>query len=259
MPFTLSHPAAVLPFSRALARWRVLSAAVIGSMIPDSHYILPWHTPHGETHSAISLVTYSLPLGLLVYWIFQYLVKLPMIELLPDGAYARWRPYESRASMRSLRQWLLAACGVLAGAFSHLVWDAFTHEGARGVRMLPARDEPAVDIGHHHLMFARLVQDLSSLLGLAAVLVMICYGLRRGREQPIANRRLSHPERRIWTLGCVSITLALFASFLVLGRWLDTYPYGLTSMLYVSAIASLRALATAVILVAAAMQVRLRN
>jgi hypothetical protein len=259
MPFTLSHAAAVLPFSRPLARLRVLSAALIGSMIPDAHYFLPWHTPRAETHSAASLITFSLPFGLFAYWLFQYLVKVPMIELLPEGAYARWRPFESPASIRSLRHWLVAACGILAGAFTHLVWDAFTHEGARGVRMLPTRDEPALDIGRHHLMFARILQDLSSLLGLFVVLSMLVYGLRRGHDEPIAHRRIPVAERRLWTSSCVLATLVLFAAFLAVGRWLDPNPYGITSMLFDSATASLRALATAIILCAAAMQVRLRT
>ena len=71
MPYTLSHVAAVLPFSRLLARLQILSAMVIGSMAPDFGYLLPIHPPRVATHSAVSLVTFSLPLGLLSYWIFQ--------------------------------------------------------------------------------------------------------------------------------------------------------------------------------------------
>ena len=258
MPFTLSHAAIVLPFSRPLARWRLLSAALIGSMIPDSHYFLPWHPQHLVTHSAMSLVTYSLPAGLFVYWLFQYLIKVPMIEMMPDGAYARWIANESPASIRMIRQWLLAACGILAGAFTHLVWDAFTHEGARGVRMLPMLEEPAFDFGRHHLVFTRVLQDLSSLLGLAAVILMIWYGLRRGHEQPVLNRKLSTADRRIWTCAFALVTLLLFGAFLAIGRWSDPFPFGIGSMLNDSAIASLRALATAIILFAVVLQVRLR-
>jgi len=259
MPFTLSHAAAVLPFARPLARWRLLSAVLIGSMIPDSHYFLPWRTQHVQTHSAASLITYSLPVGLLVYWLFQYLIKVPMIEMLPDGAHARWVPYESPAPIARLRQWLLAGCGILAGAFTHLLWDAFTHEGSRGVRMLPVLDEPIFDFGRHHMLFVRVLQDLSSLLGLMAVIAMICYGLRGGGASPNLNRRLAIAERHAWTWSFLLATLVLFAAFLAIGRWLDTFPFGITSIVYDSAIASLRALATAVIIFAIALQVRLRT
>jgi hypothetical protein len=259
MPFTLSHAAVVLPFSRPLARWRLLSAALIGSMIPDSRYFLPWRTQHFETHSASSLATYSLPAGLLVYWLFQYLVKVPMIEMLPDGAYARWLPFEAPASIRKLRQWLLAAGGIFVGAFTHLVWDTFTHEGSRGVRMLPVLDEPIFGVGRHHLLFSRVLQDLSSLLGVMVVIIMIAYGLRRGSTPPILKRRLSTSERRVWTWSLLLVTLLLFAGFVIIGRWLDAYPFGITSIMNDTAIASLRALATAVIIFALALQLRLRT
>jgi len=257
MPFTLSHAAAVLPFSRPLARWQVLSAAVIGSMVPDFRVFMPWHLQRFETHSAVSLFTFSLPLGLSVYWLFQYLIKVPMIEVLPDGAYARWHAHQSPAPIRSTSQWLLAGCGVLGGAFTHLVWDAFTHEGARGVRMLPMLDEPIFDVGHHHLGFARAMQDLSSLVGLLAVMAMLCYGLRSGKDQPIANRIMSAKERRTWTGAIALGSAAMWVAYLVPARLLDPY-HGVGWAIYDSAIASLRALATAAIVFAVAIQLRLR-
>jgi hypothetical protein len=257
MPFTLSHAAAVLPFSRPLARWGVLSAAVIGSMVPDSRVFTPWHLQRFETHSAMSLFTFSLPLGLAIYWLFQYLIKVPMLEVLPDGAYARWHSHEPPAPIASPIRWLAAACGIFVGALTHLVWDAFTHEGARGVRMLPMQDEAIFDIGHHHLMFARAMQDLSSLLGLLAVIAMLAYGLRRGKQAPIGDRILPAAERRRWIWGILLASLALWAAFSVPAYLMDSN-HGVGWLVYDSAIASLRALATAVILFAVAIQLRLR-
>ena len=89
---------------------------------------------------------------------------------------------------------------MLAGAVTHLVWDAFTHEGARGVRMLPALDESMVQLGRHHLMGARLMQDASSFLGLIVVLAIVLYGLRGGASRGCAvQRRLRAGERCAWT------------------------------------------------------------
>src|SRR5580698_10436082 len=111
MPFTISHAAVVLPFSRLLARWRLLSAAVIGAMVPDFGLFFPWRVHRFETHSTLGLLTFCLPVGLASYWIFQGLIKTPVLELLPDGAYARWRRFASPADLASLRQWIFAACG----------------------------------------------------------------------------------------------------------------------------------------------------
>jgi len=41
MPFTLCHPALVMPLHRCARRWTSLSALVIGSMAPDFVYFLP--------------------------------------------------------------------------------------------------------------------------------------------------------------------------------------------------------------------------
>ena len=199
MPFTLSHPAAVLPFARALARRRLLSDVVIGSMVPDFGWFLPWHPARFETHSADALLTFCLPVGLFAYWLFQLLIKEPLIEVLPPGAYARWFEWRSRAAVSSLRQWLLAACGVLFGAMTHLVWDAFTHEGGRGVRLIPALEEPMVELGGRRLAGAHLLQDANSVLGLLVVIAILAYGLRPGPPEEAARpRRMQSPERRVW-------------------------------------------------------------
>jgi hypothetical protein len=213
MPFTISHAAVVLPFSRLLARWRLLSAVVIGAMVPDFGLFFPWRMHRFETHSTIGLVTFCLPVGLASYWVFQYLFKTPLLAVLPDGAYARWRPYASAADFASARQWLLAACGVLAGAVTHLVWDGFTHEGARGVRMIPWLEDPVVEIGNHHLAGIRLLQDGSSLIGLVVVLGFVWFGLRRGAAaQPVPGRPLQPAERRVWLLVFLAAAVTLSAA-----------------------------------------------
>ena len=122
MPFTISHAAVVLPFSRLLARWRLLSAVVIGAMVPDFGLFFPWRIHRFETHSAEALFTFCLPVGIATYWAFQYLIKAPLLEVLPEGAYARWRAFSSPAVFTSIRQWILVAFGVLAGALTTSAW-----------------------------------------------------------------------------------------------------------------------------------------
>ncbi len=218
MPFTISHAAVVLPFSRLLARWRLLSAVVIGAMVPDFGLFVPWRVHRFETHSGVALFTFCLPVGLMTYWAFQYLIKTPMLEVLPDGAYARWRPFSSPALIASVRQWILAGCGILAGAMTHLVWDAFTHENARGVRMIPWLEEPLLDLGVHRMSGVRLMQDGrgvrlmqdgSSLVGLLIVIALVGYGLRRGRDQPASARLLAPSERRAWIAAYAVASSAL--------------------------------------------------
>jgi Domain of unknown function (DUF4184) len=256
MPYTLSHVAAVVPFARPLARWRVLSAAVIGSMVPDFHYLLPFVAPRFETHSATGLLSFCLPVGMLAYWLFQYLMKGPLLSVLPTQAYRRWLPYSAPAALGSLRQWLLAAAGVLVGAVVHLAWDGFTHEDARGVRMVPELADPLVVHGH---LFtgARLLQDLSSLLGLALMIAATVYALRSsGPPTAAPARALAAPERRTWVGGYVLATVLFSAAFF----WLD-HPHwgGPRIQLGAAAIALLRGLTAAGIGVSVLLQGYLRS
>jgi hypothetical protein len=259
MPFTISHAAAVLPFSRYLRPRRLLSAVVIGSMVPDFGLLLPVHLQRADTHGALALVTFSLPVGLAMYWIFQRLIKTAVLEVLPNGAYLRSRPVASPADIRSSRQWLIAACGIVAGALTHLLWDAFTHEGSRGMRMIPALDELMLTIAGHHLVGWRLMQDLSSLVGLAIVIWCIARALRSGDAQPTAPRLLRSPERAAWICIYVFTALAVPAAALLLRH--DAAPpgrVGLGTAAGDAAIAALRGLGVSLLGVSLALDLRMR-
>jgi hypothetical protein len=264
MPFTISHAAVVLPFSRLLARWRLLSAAVIGAMVPDFGLFFPWRVYRFETHSVTALLTFCLPVGMATYWVFQYLVKTPMLEVLPDGAYARWRPFSSRADIHNGRQWILAAFGVLAGAVTHLVWDAFTHENARGIRMIPWLEDPVVGIGRHRVAGVQLMQDGSSLLGLVIVIGLVCYGLRRSRETPVPSRPLRPAERRVWVAiymaGAVGLGAACWLWARSMGHSIRPVVIAVPGINGITAIAvaCLRGLALALLCTSMALDWRLR-
>ena len=86
MPFTPTHMLAGLPVA---AVWRgpgIGSALIIGTMIPDWPLYIPLGPAYEVTHSFQGVFTASLPLGLAVVLLFQYILKRPLYELLPLGA-----------------------------------------------------------------------------------------------------------------------------------------------------------------------------
>jgi len=231
----------------------LLSAVVVGAMVPDFALFFPWRMHRVETHSAAALFTFCLPVGMAAYWVFQYLIKAPVLGVLTEGAYARWRPYSSPADFASIRQWVLVAFGVLAGAVTHLVWDAFTHENARGVRLIPWLEEP-IDIGAHHMAGVRLLQDGSSLIGLAVVLGLIVYGLRPGGDQPVRSRPLRAAERRLWVVTYMVAAVGLSAVW-----WLsEPVTHSLAVAANRFAVAALRGLAMALLCTSLGLYWRLR-
>jgi hypothetical protein len=226
-------------------------------MVPDFRIFFPG-MPRVETHSFAALITFCLPVGLITYWVFQLLIKTPVLQVLPEGPYARWRPFAAEANMRSWRQWLLAAGGVLGGALTHLIWDGFTHDGGRGVRMFPVLDD-TIDIGSRHLPAMYVLQDLGSLIGLAAVLAMVCYGLRRGPQAAVPNRRVPSRERRVWMLIYVVVALGFAAAFYIWTRLGQPPTHSIAARASGMAIASLRGLAAALVTVSLTLDLRLRE
>jgi hypothetical protein len=170
MPFTISHIAAILPANRPLRRWGLLSAAMIGTMVPDFGFLFPGHLLRSQTHSTLALLKFCLPVGLMAWVLFQLLVKPAWGAVLPDGWRIRLMAEHPSARLKDWRMWLFAAGAVLAGAITHLVWDGFTHEDGRGVRMLPFLEDSGPDIGGHALPLYRWLQHSSSVLGLIVVL-----------------------------------------------------------------------------------------
>jgi hypothetical protein len=261
MPFTISHTVAVLPFLRPFRRWRVASALVIGSMVPDFGFLLPWQMPRFETHSALALLTFSLPVGLVTYWLFQLVVKSALREVLPDGAYQRSQESAPIANVRSLRQWAIAALGILAGAVTHLVLDGFTHERARGVQMLPVINDWIIDVGGHHLPGTRFLQDFSSVFGLIVVVFLLLRALRKpdaAAAHETRWRRLGWRERSFWRGAYALTAIAVAVADFLTATQAEPVALGLSHTLAPAAIATLRGLAASLLLVSIFLTVSLR-
>jgi hypothetical protein len=198
MPFTVSHTAAALPFLRWLRPERVLAAAVIGSMVPDFGLFLPFSVPRGATHGRLALLTFCLPLGLLMWLLYEVLIRPALLEVAPDRWWSRWRE-RGAVALGAWRTWLLAAAAVLGGAVTHLAWDAFTHEDARGVAMFPLLEHLSWRVNGHPMYLFRILQHLSSVLGLAAVLWVAWRWHQRLPSVPAqVTRGLRPAERWSW-------------------------------------------------------------
>jgi hypothetical protein len=213
VPYTLSHIAAVLPGYRALSRAQIFSAAVIGSMVPDFGFLLLSGSPaRWQTHSFVGLFTFCLPVGLISYGLLQWLIKPAVQEILPDRAYVRLRTAHPVRDLHDLRAWIYAAGAILLGAITHLIWDAFTHENARGVQMFPVLDRYGPELDGHPEQYYHWLQYGSSIVGLLLVLIALALWWRhtpRPAERP--RRALGPGARGFWGGLYVLIPLALAA------------------------------------------------
>ncbi|HST85910.1 MAG TPA: DUF4184 family protein [Kineosporiaceae bacterium] len=138
MPFTGSHPAAVLPLFRL---GLLPSALVIGSMAPDLPYYLPIPVHSHPTHSATGIVGIDLLMGLLSFAVWHLLVEPLAVAVAPTGLRRRLPEAQASRSWRwqpgDLRRGLVLVVSLVVGATTHVLWDEFTHLGRFGYRHLP--------------------------------------------------------------------------------------------------------------------------
>jgi hypothetical protein len=258
MPFTVSHIAAVLPGYRPLTRAHVFTAAVIGSMVPDFGLLLPGDMSRLQTHSLMALVTFCLPVGMATYWLTLLLIRPAALEVVPDGAYARLRAAPPPPSIRQFSAWLYAAAALLLGACTHLAWDAFTHENARGVRMLPLLTDYGPQISGHQLQLYKWLQYGSSVFGLAVVAAALLLWLRHAPaplEPPV--RRIALPERLAW-LGAYVLPSVLAMAWLASRPWAPNMtPFNNSIALGAVAMLGMRVAAESLLLVSVLIRARL--
>ena len=90
------------------------------------------------------------------------LLERPTIAFLPDA----WRTRITPSDPLTARGMLLAAVAVVLGAFTHLIWDAFTHSSTPVVEALPGfRERLFEDVGLSIPVYY-VLQILSSAFGL---------------------------------------------------------------------------------------------
>lgn len=227
MPFTVSHVAAVLPARRWLRRGGLFSAAVIGSMVPDFGLLLPYPFEREATHSAHALLSFCLPVGLMSWLLYESLIRPAWAEVLPGGW--RLRPHGADATVRfaDWRAWAGVCAAILFGAVTHLGWDAFTHEGARGVQMLPFLDDVyGPDLVGHPLRLYRWLQHGSTVVGLLVVMIAAWRWAHDGRTVPppaVGGSRqegvvLEPSERHRWLLAYAAVPALLLAASMMMGH-----------------------------------------
>jgi hypothetical protein len=257
VPYTVSHIAAVMPGYKWLARAQVFSAAVIGSMVPDFGFLLPRYPARWETHSLTGLFTFCLPLGLIAYCLTQLLIKPAMVEALPDRVYLRLQRSHPPAALTSLRTWVLVSAAVLLGAFTHLIWDGFTHEGGRGVRALSFLSEFGPELDGHRLHLFRLLQFVSSIVGLAIVMIaMVVWVGRAPAPQAPCERRLAAPERMGWLILYL-LPPTIMVSGALWRAWVTGIsPFGNGYTLGGVAVASIRGAIISLVLVSLLLRIR---
>lgn len=125
VPFTLSHPAAAIPFLRTRL---VPSALVIGCMAPDFEYFRHFAPEGSFGHTLRGVFLSDLPAAFIVLWLFHVYAKEPLYAWLPESVQRRIRLGAAALPVRNVAQFALVLLSILVGIATHILWDSFTHQ-----------------------------------------------------------------------------------------------------------------------------------
>jgi len=200
MPFTFSHPAIVLPLTKARLK---LSATglIVGSMIPDFEYFIRMIDITRYSHTLKGIFWFDVPFGLLVCFIYHLVVRNSLFDNLPSFLKDRFSVYKKFDwSKYFLKNWAIVLVSLIIGALSHIVWDGVTHNTMFYVTQ--ADLSTIMKIGTINLAGYKFLQLVSTIAGGLAVIISI-----------FALRRIHQPKTKInywYWINVAFITVFVF-------------------------------------------------
>lgn len=171
MPFTIAHPAIILPLTKS-GRLS-LTALVAGSMAPDFEFFFQMREVENIGHHWYGILLFDLPVAILLCYVFHNLLRNLFITHLPAAFQRRFAPatgfnWNGYASANKFKVIL----SVIVGIASHILWDGFTHIDGMFAAMIPALHNNTglsfFDVPVYHFL-----QLLCSVIGLAVMSVAV--------------------------------------------------------------------------------------
>lgn len=142
-------------------------------MSPDFHYFVSLAPTGTASHSVAGAFYLDLPVALAVLCLFHWVLKLPLISLFPEWHQQRLMRFAVPFRLGPAKRFLLITLSLLAGIFSHLLWDSFTHGRGWMVHHVAfLRSMPFQHVGIYRPVYNWL-QHISTIIGL--VLLVTSY------------------------------------------------------------------------------------
>jgi uncharacterized protein DUF4184 len=210
MPFTFAHPAAVLPLRRFKSLH--LAALMVGSVTPDLPYYIPGKLSRvmADSHAPMSAIWLDIPLGL-VALLIGFLLRRPLTVLMSPRGRALCLHSMDRFKEHP-RYWLWAPLAIYIGTWTHLLWDAVTHDSGWVVRRVAALSAP-ITIGGYTGTLCHVLQYVSSVAGL--LILAIWYLRLRTLTSPESPGTVVLPAP-----ARVAILLLVFTIAIVVGGFI---------------------------------------
>lgn len=196
MPFTLAHPAVIIPLTRRLPQ----SALIAGTLAPDILHFIFLRPVHSEfTHSLLGMLI-TVPVAIVLVGLWHTTIEISLISLSPK----KFLPVRPLINTR-----FVAAAAI--GVATHLIWDAFTHGHGYAVERVPLL---RLDLWPNMPMFF-VLQVTCSVVGVA---IVVRHGVRAFRRAapatwvPSRYRSPRHPVLAATAILACTAAMAAYAA-----------------------------------------------
>ena len=204
MPFTLAHAATALPFRRTRL---VSSALVVGTFAPDFEYFIRLSPGGGFGHSIVGAVVLTLPISLVVLWLFHSVVKVPAVSLLPNSMQRRLVPYLGKFRFFPFKRFALIVLSLLLGIATHILWDSVTHSHTWLFQHWPYLSQPMYLPFAGPLAHYKVFQYISTVFGTLLVLAWMARWFQTAPPSSESPCRRLSSARKLVTV-CLGILIA---------------------------------------------------
>lgn len=172
MPFTIAHPAIVIPLRNTSLNLS-LTGLVIGSMTPDLEFFFQMREVENIGHHWHGILLFDVPVAILFSFLFHNVLRNNLLDNLPDAIRKRficlrsfnWNVYVLQHKWKVLLSFLI-------GIMSHILLDSFTHEGGFMVGSIPILSS-TLSLPGGTLPFYMLLQIVFSMLGMVLLTFQI--------------------------------------------------------------------------------------
>jgi hypothetical protein len=209
MPITICHPVAAVPLRRL---GLVLSALILGSMMPDFEFFLRLSDGKSIGHTIGGIFLFDIPVGLIVLIVFHRLIKFPVLSLLSHSVQSRLYRTASSFTFFPFKRFCLIIVSLLIGTVTHIFCDAFTHADGWFVEKIAFLSAPVFSLPQGTVRIYFLLQYVGSAIG--ALILVYWYLKWYYNENPITHIVLHkfHLSKQIWIvviIGLFSVTAGL--------------------------------------------------
>ena len=170
-------------------------------MTPDVGYFFGRFDIATQAHTLVGLIAVCLPTGLVLQLLIRNL-RYSVSYLLPQphrGALDTLPPVPLHGSPTTF---LFVVISLILGAFTHVLWDSFTHQSGWVVHLFPGLSQVVTIIPGISTELFHLLQHLSTVLGLAALCITYTRWLTSSSTRSVA---ISAPATDTWRYVLLAI------------------------------------------------------